>query len=62
MNYFQGIALNEKMVDMVKTKLIDPLFILDIVHWTIFLIGLLFLFLSVILHLAQKQEPDPIKK
>ncbi|XP_055685790.1 sensory neuron membrane protein 2 [Lutzomyia longipalpis] len=36
----EGIALNEELVDFIKTSLVNVLVILDAVHWTLFAVGL----------------------
>ncbi|GAB0090240.1 CD36 family [Sergentomyia squamirostris] len=36
----EGIALNEELVDFINTSLVNVLRTLDIVHWTLFAVGL----------------------
>lgn len=36
----EGIRLNEEMVDMLKTTLINRLVLVDALHWTLFSVGL----------------------
>lgn len=57
----EGIALNQEMVNVLKKSLINTLAVLDIVHYTLFIAGIIVAVVSVVIFISQRQKRVAVK-